>query len=94
MGKRNKDTRSKTRSAELNQHFPSAKSEGSDGEELNAVQKQLCVVIGEEISWKRLGPHEHVAGETSERWIVLCHVPMNNNTVERLWRNGKRKKEH
>ena len=88
MGKRNKDTRSKTRSAELNQNFPSAKSEGSDGEELNAVQKQLCVVIGQEISWKRLGLDERVAGEKSKRWNVLCQVLMSNNTVERLWRNG------
>ena len=55
---------------------------------MNAVQKQLCVVIGQEMSWKRLGLDEHVAGETSERWIVLCHVLMNNNTVEKLWRNG------
>ena len=69
-------------------HFPSAKSEGSDGEELSTVQKQLCAVIGQEMSWKRLGLDEHVAGETCERWIVLCHVLMNNNMVERLWRNG------
>ena len=37
MGKRNKDTSSKMQSFELNQNFPSAKSEGSDGEQLNEV---------------------------------------------------------
>ena len=58
--------------------------EGSDGGELNVVQKQLCAVIGQGISWKALELSECVNGETSDRWKVLCKVLENNSTVETL----------
>ena len=59
--------------------------EGSDGRELDAVQKRLCKVIGEGISWKMLWLNGCVDGERSKRWKVLCEVLRNNDTVEVLW---------
>ena len=59
--------------------------EGSDGRELDAVQKRLCKVIGEGISWEMLLLRGCVDGERSERWKVLCEVMRNNDTVEVLW---------
>ena len=59
--------------------------EGSDGRELDAVQKRLCKVIGEGISWKMLKLDGCIDGERSKRWEVLCEVMRNNDTVERLW---------
>ena len=58
--------------------------EGSDGGELDAVQKRMCKVIGEGISWKMLWLYGCVDGERSKRWKVLCEVMRNNDTVEEL----------
>ena len=55
--------------------------EGSDGRELDEVQKRLCKVIGEGISWEMLLLNGCVDGE---RWKVLCEVMRNNDTVEWL----------
>ena len=59
--------------------------EGSDGRELDAVQKRLCKVIGEGMSWKTLWLAGRVDGERSKRWKVLCEVMRNNDTVEVLF---------
>ena len=62
--------------------------EGSDEGELDEVQKKLCAVIRQEISWKELWLSERVEGERSVRWKVLCEVMKNNDTVEVLRLGG------
>ena len=48
------------------------------------MQKELCAVIGQQISWKALELSECVGGERTDRWKVLCAVLQSNDTVDVL----------
>ena len=58
--------------------------EVGDGAQLNAVQKELCAVIGQEMYWRELWLTGLVGSERSVVWKVLCAVMQSNDTVEVL----------
>ena len=59
-------------------------AECSDGQQLNEVQQQMCVAIGENICWKELVLEVAFDGESSVGYKVMCEVLKYNTTVEVL----------
>ena len=58
--------------------------EVGDGAQLNAVQKELCAVIGQEMYWRELYLSRCVGSERGVKWKVVCAVMKSNHTVKKL----------